>query len=214
MWSLPTTRRKPSWPSFAIALSKDPGGADRALRQRLVADGFTSSEADSIVAMVNNHPDTKPSTLASLELGSGDQPSGQPVVQSLWMLITDLFAAAVPVVPFALLALSAARLTSLAVTFVLLVGLGIGRGLVGHRNIARTVVETVTIAAAAAGAGIGSASSSRSAAGPCRGGAQRTFGTRMTATYRLTNTRCSFSSADAGAPESRPRGGPAGTGLS
>jgi vacuolar iron transporter family protein len=71
------------------------------------------------------------------------------------MLITDLFASAVPVVPFALLGLRAARLTSLAVTSVLLVGLGIGRALVGHRHIARTVVETVTIAAAAAGAGIG-----------------------------------------------------------
>ena len=136
-------------------LSNDPSGADSALRQRLVAGGFTSPEANSIVAMVNNHPDAKASTLASLELGSGDQPSGQPVVQSLWMLITDLFAAAVPVVPFALLGLTAARLTSLAVTFVLLVGLGIGRALVGHRNIAGTVVETVAIAAVAAGAGIG-----------------------------------------------------------
>ncbi len=71
------------------------------------------------------------------------------------MLVTDLFAASVPVVPFALLGLSAARLASLVVTLVLLIGLGVGRALIGHRGIPATVLQTTVIAAAAAGAGIG-----------------------------------------------------------
>ena len=37
------------------------------------------------------------------------------------MFVTDLFAAAVPVVPFALFTLATARVVSLSVTFVLLV---------------------------------------------------------------------------------------------
>ena len=50
-----------------------------------------------------------------------DQPAQQsPVVQSVWMFFTDLFAAAVPVVPFALFNLATARLVSLSVTLVLL----------------------------------------------------------------------------------------------
>jgi vacuolar iron transporter family protein len=76
------------------------------------------------------------------------------VVQSLWMFCTDLFAAAVPVVPFALFSLATARIVSLSVTLVLLVFLGIGRGVIGHRRILRTIAETIGIAATAALAGL------------------------------------------------------------
>jgi vacuolar iron transporter family protein len=70
------------------------------------------------------------------------------------MFVTDLFAAAVPVIPFALFALATARIVSLAVTFALLVLLGIGRARIGHRRTLPTVAQTVAIAAAAAIAGI------------------------------------------------------------
>ena len=71
------------------------------------------------------------------------------------MFITDLFAASVPVIPFALLSLATARIVSLLVTFVLLVLLGIGRSRVGNRRLLPTVAQTVGIAAAAALAGVG-----------------------------------------------------------
>ena len=70
------------------------------------------------------------------------------------MFIADLFAAFVPVVPFVFLAISDARLVSVLVTALLLVALGIGRGLIGQRSLIRTTVETLTVAAAAAAAGI------------------------------------------------------------
>ena len=70
------------------------------------------------------------------------------------MFVTDLFAAAVPVVPFALFALGIARLVSLSVTFVLLVLLGVGRSMIGRRRLLPTVAETIGIAAAAACAGL------------------------------------------------------------
>jgi vacuolar iron transporter family protein len=56
--------------------------------------------------------------------------------------------------PFALLAIRDARLVSVLVTALLLVALGIGRGLIGQRSLIRTTVETLTVAAAAAAAGI------------------------------------------------------------
>jgi predicted membrane protein (TIGR00267 family) len=65
-----------------------------------------------------------------------------------------VFAAAVPVVPFALFSLATARLVSLSVTLLLLIGLGIGRGMIGHRRILPTIAETIGIATAAAIAGL------------------------------------------------------------
>jgi len=70
------------------------------------------------------------------------------------MFITDLFAASVPVVPFALFTLATARIVSLSMTFVLLVLLGVGRSMIGHRRVLPTVTETIAIAVAAAGAGL------------------------------------------------------------
>jgi VIT1/CCC1 family predicted Fe2+/Mn2+ transporter len=70
------------------------------------------------------------------------------------MFIADLFAASVPVLPFAFLSLAQARIVSVGVTTALLLLLGLGRGLVGKRNVALTMLETLLIAAAAAGAGL------------------------------------------------------------
>jgi len=70
------------------------------------------------------------------------------------MFITDLFAAAVPVVPFAIFGLGTARIVSLIVTFTLLVVLGIGRARIGRRRVLPTVAQTVGIATAAALAGL------------------------------------------------------------
>ena len=77
-----------------------------------------------------------------------------PFAHALWMFIADLLAAFVPVMPFALLPISDARLVSVLVTALLLVALGIGRALIGQRSLVRTTLETLTIAAAAAAAGI------------------------------------------------------------
>ncbi len=69
------------------------------------------------------------------------------------MFISYLFAAAVPVIPFAFLPLGTARLASLIITALLLLLLGVGRGLVGQRNVVLNAQETLGIATAAALAG-------------------------------------------------------------
>ncbi len=68
--------------------------------------------------------------------------------------MADLFAAFVPVLPFAFLPLESARTTSLTVATVLLLLLGIGRGVIGHKNVVATALQTLVIAAAAAAAGL------------------------------------------------------------
>jgi VIT1/CCC1 family predicted Fe2+/Mn2+ transporter len=78
-----------------------------------------------------------------------------PVEQALWMLFADFFAAAVPILPFVLLAIDRARIVSGIVTVALLVALGIGRAQLGGRNVIRTVAETVSLGVGAAIAGVG-----------------------------------------------------------
>jgi len=92
-------------------------------------------------------PAGRPGTLAGRIRRSFSDSAGS-------IVFTDLFAAAVPVIPFALFALATARIVSLTVTLVLLVILGIGWARVGHRQVLATVAQTVGIAAAAAAAGL------------------------------------------------------------
>ena len=56
--------------------------------------------------------------------------------------------------PFAYLDLDPARIVSMLVTGLLLVGLGLGRAKVAQANLVRTVLETIGIAAAAAAPGL------------------------------------------------------------
>ena len=132
----------------------DPEQAEAHIRGRLVSAGFTDSEAATVSGIMGGHPETRLKIAAAVDLGAGEATRQNPYIQSAWMFATDLFAAAVPVIPFALFALATARLVSRAVTFVLLVILGIGRARAGHRRTLPTVAQTAGIAAAAAVAGI------------------------------------------------------------
>jgi vacuolar iron transporter family protein len=132
----------------------DPEKAEADARHRLVSAGFTDSEAATVSSIMSKHPDTRLKIAAAVDLGAGEATRHNPCVQSAWMFLTDLFAAAVPVIPFALFTLATARLVSLTVTFMLLVILGIGRARIGHRRTLPTVIQTVGIATAAAAAGI------------------------------------------------------------
>jgi vacuolar iron transporter family protein len=132
----------------------DPGQLDQAARDRLLSAGFSGSEAETVVGIIGKHPEARLEIAAAIDLGVGEATRQNPFVQSAWMLLTDLFAASVPVIPFALFTLATARVVSLSVTFLLLVLLGVGRSVIGRRRLLPTVIETIAIAAAAAGAGL------------------------------------------------------------
>ena len=120
--------------------------------RRLTAAGLPSEHAASFSSFLSSQPAVLKSLATALTTPSV---SGQsPLVQSLWMLVADFLAAAIPILPFAFLPVSEGRVVSGTVTTLLLVGLGIGRGLIGGRNILRTMIETVAIGAAAALAGV------------------------------------------------------------
>jgi VIT1/CCC1 family predicted Fe2+/Mn2+ transporter len=135
-------------------INRDPAAEAQQEHARLTDMGFSEADATSIVAAIQRTPQGALRFASAFELQVSDTASKNPFVQSIWMFIADLFAASVPVVPFAFLGLAQARIVSVGVTTVLLLLLGLGRGLVGRRNIFQTMLETLLIAAAAAGAGL------------------------------------------------------------
>jgi VIT1/CCC1 family predicted Fe2+/Mn2+ transporter len=68
------------------------------------------------------------------------------------MFLADLFAAFVRALPFALLPLATARSVCLVVTALLLL-LGVGRGIIGRKNLLVVALQTLAIATAAGLAG-------------------------------------------------------------
>jgi len=133
------------------------------VRDRLVQAGFTQADAKTVTTLIQRTPGAMLKSETAFELHIGESANQNPGVQSIWMLVADLFAAFVPVLPFAFLPLASARTLSVVVTTALLLVLGVGRGIIGEKNVVVTALQTLAIAAAAGGAGllIGSLISSR-----------------------------------------------------
>lgn len=133
-------------------IAHEPEKEAKELDARLQKGGFSDRERDVIITALRRMPGTW-LQLESDVLQLGQTEARNPVVESLWMFAADLLAAAIPVVPFAFLSLGPARNTSVAITGLLLVLLGIGRAKVARTNLLPTILETVGIATAAAVAG-------------------------------------------------------------
>ena len=134
-------------------LAREPQKEAQSLDERLQKAGFLQQERSVILTALRRMPGTWLALESDL-MHLDDVESRDPLVQSLWMFVADLFAAAVPVIPFAFLPLSSARTASVVITGLLLVLLGAGRAKVASSGLWRTIVETVGVAGAAAAAGL------------------------------------------------------------
>ncbi len=134
--------------------SLDPEAA-RVETSAITAALARSGMAEDDVARVADALARAPRAAAGLrtELDEADD-NATPATHAFWMFVSDLFAGFTPVLPFAFLPMESARIASLVLTTVLLVALGVGRGLVAHRPVLRATLETLAIAASAAVAGV------------------------------------------------------------
>jgi VIT1/CCC1 family predicted Fe2+/Mn2+ transporter len=131
----------------------DPGGIDAMLAERLTSIGLKRPQAGALAGAVRDKPDAMMALLVAVQ---GDiETATNPFQQALWMLVADFFSAAVPIMPFMLMPVASARIVSAGITILLLVALGIGRGIIGKRSLIRTTIETVGVGIAAALAGVG-----------------------------------------------------------
>ena len=137
-----------------LEIEQKPEQAAQEVRDRMLRAGFTPADAGRVLTIIERTPGAMLKEQTAFKLHVGVTADQNPWVQSIWMFVTDLFAAFVPVLPFAFLPLHSARTLSLVVTTVLLLLLGVGRGLIGHKNVAVTALQTLAIAAAAGGAGL------------------------------------------------------------
>ncbi len=139
---------------LAAELRSDSAAVVGGITQRLRAAGLAQEQT----AMTSNFLSSQPAVLKAFAVALANPAVGSTdsaLVRSLWMLIADFLAAAIPILPFAFLPVPQGRVVSAAVTTLLLVALGIGRARIGGRSILRTVTETVSIGIAAALAGVG-----------------------------------------------------------
>ncbi len=134
-------------------IAHEPGKEAREVDERLQGAGFNPEERGTIITALRRMPDTW-LRLESDVMQLAPLEKRNPLVQSLWMFAADLMAAAIPVIPFALLSLEQARTVSVTITALLLVLLGAGRAKVAGTNLLLTILETVGIATAAAVAGL------------------------------------------------------------
>ena len=141
------------WPRNGPRTRTPPRKKAKVADARLEGTGFNAQERGVIITALRRIPETW-LRLESDVMELGPVEKRNPVVQSLWMVAADLVAASIPVIPFVFLFLGPARSTSVAITGMLLVLLGIGRAKVARTNLLPTVLETVGIATAAAADGL------------------------------------------------------------
>jgi VIT1/CCC1 family predicted Fe2+/Mn2+ transporter len=152
-----STERDQALAAIAAAqreIEANPEAKVQKFQDQLKEAGFSDTDAQTVMTIIQRTPGALLRETTAFELQLGKAAEQNPWVQSLWMLIADLFAAFVPVLPFAFLPLVTARTVSLVLTTLLLLLLGVGRGIIGHKNVLVTSLQTLAIAAAAAVAGL------------------------------------------------------------
>jgi vacuolar iron transporter family protein len=135
-------------------LNKDSSMVLDQVTQRLQQVGLAQGDAATVGQFLKSQPAALRGLAMALAAPADADSNQSALVRSLWMLIADFFAAAIPIVPFGFLPVPEGRIVSAAVTTLLLVALGVGRAKIGGRPIVRTMIETVSIGVAAALAGV------------------------------------------------------------
>ncbi|MCG6942085.1 MAG: VIT1/CCC1 transporter family protein [Thiohalocapsa sp.] len=135
--------------------ASDPAGVTASVETRLVRTGLAPAAAAQLVAGVSARPGgLKALAEATLLPPPADGKEDSATAHALWMLVSNLFASLLPVLPFALLPLADARIASIALTTVLMFALGVWRAKLGHRHTLSTALTTLGIAAAAGAVGL------------------------------------------------------------
>lgn len=135
-------------------LPVDPAAAEaeaQAITAALARGGMAAEDVRQVGAALARAP--RAALGLKSEIADADD-GASPASHAFWMFVSDLFAGFTPVLPFAFLPMDSARIVSLVLTTVLLLALGVGRGVVARKSIVRSTLETLSIAASAAVAGV------------------------------------------------------------
>src|SRR5262245_18300227 len=98
------------------AWAQEAGATPHRLSQHLAAAGVPESQVKAVQGPLGSNPQVLAALPTAFMPVAQDPVVTSPLAHALWMFIADLFAAFVPVLPFALLSISDARLASVIVT--------------------------------------------------------------------------------------------------
>lgn len=127
---------------------------EAALRERLLAQGVAPAAIAALDEVTREHPSLPRALRSVYDQTPPADDDASPLAHALWMFVSDIVAALVPVIPFALWPIDQARYVSIAATACVLVVLGIARARIGKRRMLSTTLQTLGIAAAAGIAGV------------------------------------------------------------
>lgn len=140
--------------AIAAEIQANPEQAAGQLLDQLVKAGVDDATANEVIGAVRHRPAAFSGLATLAAVGSGDEMPQGPLAHATWMLFADLSASLLPVVPFALLSMASARVVSVLLTAMLMLGLGAWRARLGQRPTLATALQTLAIAAAAGIVGV------------------------------------------------------------
>ena len=136
-------------------VAERPGEAEAEMAYMLEEDGLPRSEATGMARTLASHPDVLLKTMVEKELGlTGDAAKGSPAQGALVMGVSFGLGAAVPIIPFLILAVNSGALVgSLIATAAVLYGIGVFKSRFTRRGWFRSGLEILLLGAFAGVAG-------------------------------------------------------------
>jgi vacuolar iron transporter family protein len=108
-------------------------------------EGLSTEDARAIAARLSAAPQAFAKTMVEKELGLEIAPDTVRIGEGLTMGFSYMAASIVPLIAYFFLPIGTAFLTSLGLTFLCLVGIGVVRGKLARLNLLRSAVEVVAV---------------------------------------------------------------------
>jgi VIT1/CCC1 family predicted Fe2+/Mn2+ transporter len=127
--------------------------AHEALLESLVSEGLDRPSAYRVVQLMSKRQELLLRTVQEKVLGLGSADISQPVKAGLVMFVSFVLGAAIPLLPYLVMAGGGALYVSGALSVLTLLGVGIFKGVLTRRPLGRSGLEFAAVALGSAGAG-------------------------------------------------------------
>jgi VIT1/CCC1 family predicted Fe2+/Mn2+ transporter len=135
-------------------VAERPGEAQAEIAYMFEEDGLPHADAAKVAQVLAGHPDVLLKTMVEKELGVGvDEAHGSPLQGALVMGAAFGLGAAVPVIPYVVLPVTAGLYASVVATAIVLFGIGVVKARWTRRNPIRSGLEILALGTVAGVAG-------------------------------------------------------------
>lgn len=135
-------------------VAERPGEAEAEMAYMFEEDGLPHADAATVAQVISRHPDVLLKTMVEKELGVGiDEAHGSPLQGAMVMGAAFGLGAAVPIIPYIVLPVTAGLYASVIATALVLFGIGVVKARWTRRNPIRSGVEILALGTVAGIAG-------------------------------------------------------------